>query len=67
LRYGASRNVEDEEKRTPFSLALKLEKIHLMDILLSPEVSVASNPSLLFDFQTHIFNTEYTQILSKIL
>ena len=66
IENGADLTLENKEKQTPFTLALKHEKINILSIL-SEKVEISQNPQLLHKFSDKVFQKRYRDILRQLL
>ena len=58
ISHGASLNVLDNDKRTPFALCLSLDHVELMEKLLS-DIKINEDPNLLHQFTSKILSEQY--------
>lgn len=66
IEKGAPLNLMNDEKETPFSIALDDENIRILDIL-ADQIKISENPKLLHEFKTKIYDDRYKTVLQKLL
>ena len=62
----ADLNALNNNKKTPFTVALATDNINVLERL-SENVRISKSPELLFSFQTKIFDDRYKNFLISIL
>ena len=66
IEKGAPLNLMNDEKETPFSIALSDDNIKILDIL-AEKIKLSENPKLLHEFKTKIYDDRYKTVLQKLL
>ena len=66
LENGADLSAQNDDKNTPFQLALEHDKIDVLAIFAQP-IRIQEQPQLFFSFKQRIFDDRYKDILISIL
>ena len=66
LAYDADLSAMNQDKLSPFNLAMKANNIKLLEKL-SDKIRFSKTPALLFDFAPNVFDDRYKKFLIKIL